>query len=79
MAPEEPEAPLVAESRAALADDFIAQVEDGIQGGQVPPGSEIDVYEEARRISDEHYRALYGQDAYTAPLMTAAMESMASP
>ena len=79
VAPEKPESPLVAESRAALADDFIAKVEDGIQGGQVPPGSEIDVYEEARRISDEHYRALYGQDAYTAQLMKAAMEAIASP
>ncbi len=79
VAPEKPEAPLVAESRAALADDFIVKVEDGIQGGQVPPGSEIDVYEEARRISDERYRALYGQDAYTAQLMKAAMEAIGSP
>jgi hypothetical protein len=79
VAPEKPEAPLVAESRAALADDFIAQVEDGIQGGQVPLGSEIDVYEVARRTSDERYRALYGQDAYTAQLMKAAMEAIGSP
>ncbi len=79
VAPEKTESPLVAESRAALADDFIAKVEDGIRGGQVPAGSEIDVYEEVRRTSDEHYRALYGQDAYTAQLIKATMEAIASP
>jgi hypothetical protein len=79
----------VAAARSQIVDGFYADLIHQLDSDAQPPGTEIDpeTGEEtvvippgygdgsARQRANEHYRTLFGQDAYNSKLLAAALES----
>lgn len=77
LPPSSPQTPEVAAAQQQIADDFLETVETAINQPQASTSEDVpsEIYYDSLTLANEHYRAMYGNDAFNSTTTQAVMEA----